>query len=484
MGKEATIRRKSTKTPVVLYRLCLKVAFASLIMLCGLTLEKGFIAKDRLYMLSLTFAAIFAVLYQIIYYFYKMSGDDINYNNNPLNYQIFLMLRTISFLGGVALIVASANTVNSIGSIGIKLLGSIGIIAGFALCQLIYNNSNLFSHISTFFSNATVGITVYTTYYAYAHGFNYGFFILIAGAILSNVIGEAAFYFYNKNKHKYDDLDRKMHQSIRLMYLARNTLALIIVYLLIVLLILTGSLEVFAQSNLFEYVTKLLPILISIITVSVLLYNNFKKPSQIIKTFAPLKEERYFVTSLKEKYPSGTLVKSLAYLMDNMNAKKGYKRYSGEDYYYHPLNVAKILIDSGITDEDTLTAALLHDCIEDLPGCDMAKIAVLANTQVAHIVDMVSKRKDLDYKEENNMRQYLDVIKTDARATAVKIADRMHNMSSLNNASEEKRIKKWAETKKFYLPLIEEVSKKYPEYGKLFGDAKSFFEEGGAQYGV
>ncbi|NCA66482.1 MAG: HD domain-containing protein [Clostridia bacterium] len=484
MGKEANIKRKSTKTPVVLYRLCLKIAFAALIMLCGLTLEKGFIAKDRLYMLSLTFAAIFAVLYQIVYYFYKMSGDDIKYNKNPLNYQIFLMLRILSFFGGVALIMAGANTVNSIGNIGIKLLSSIVIIAGFVLCQLIYNNSNVFSHISTFFSNATVGITIYTTYYAYAHGFNYGFFILAAGALISNLIGEAAFYFYNKNKHKYDDLDKKTQQNIRLMYLARNTLALVIMYIIIVMLILTDSLEVFAQSNLFEYITKLLPILISAVTVSVLLYNNFKKSSQTIKIFAPLKEEHNFVTSLKEKYPSGTLVKSLDYLMDNMNAKKGYKRYSGEDYYYHPLNVVKILMDSGITDEDTLTSALLHDCIEDLPGCDMAKIAGLANGRVADIVDMVSKKKDLDYKEENNMRQYLDNIKTDAQATAVKVADRMHNMSSLNNASEEKRIKKWAETKKFYLPLIEEVSKKYSEYTKLFDDAKRFFEEGGAQYGV
>ena len=84
MGKEANIKRKSTKTPVIIYRVCLKIAFASLMLLCGLTIEKGFAAKDTLYALSLSFTAIFALLYQIVYYYYKTGSEDIKYKNKTL----------------------------------------------------------------------------------------------------------------------------------------------------------------------------------------------------------------------------------------------------------------------------------------------------------------------------------------------------------------------------------------------------------------
>ncbi len=480
MGKEANIKRKSTKTPVIIYRVCLKIAFASLMLLCGLTIEKGFAAKDTLYALSLSFTAIFALLYQIVYYYYKTGSEDIKYKKqDPIQNQILFMTRTIAFFIGVAVVILGAYTINRFVNAGYRFLGTVTIIAGSVFCQLIYNNKSLFSHISTFFTNASVGMVIYSIYFAYERGFSPAFFAFPAAALLCVAIAETAFYYYNAAKHKYDDIDRKTQLKIRVMYLLRNTLSIIIVYCVIAMLIITGRLQVIENSNIFEYISKILPMLISIITVSVLLYNNFKKPGKAVQSYTPVKDEQSFLASITAKYPAtGLFIKSVNYVMENMNAKKGYTRYSGEDYYYHPFNVAKILLDKGVSEEETLASAILHDCIEDLADCDKAKIAELTNQGIAKTVELLSKKKDLDYKDEGIMREYLDNIMKNGKAVAVKIADRMHNMSTLSNISEEKRLEKWSETRKYYLPLLEKAVSKYPEYADLFNAAKSFFQDG------
>lgn len=480
MGKEANIKRKSTKTPVIIYRICLKISFASLILLCGLTIEKGFAAKESLYALAFSFSAIFALLYQIFYYFYKTNSGDIKYKKqDPIQNQIFFMVRTIAFFFGVLLVILGGYTINRFANAGYRLLGAITIIAGSVFCQLIYNNKSVFSHISTFFTNASVGMVIYSIYFAYERGFSAMFFVFPAVAFFCMAIAETAFYYYNAAKHKYDNIDKKTQLKIRTMYLLRNTLSIIIVYCVIAMLIITGSLQVLEKSNIFESISKILPLFISIITVSVMLYNNFKKPSKAVQSYTPVKEEQSFLASIKEKYSAkGLLITSIDFVMENMNAKKGYTRYSGEDYYYHPLNVAKILLDKGINDEETLSAAILHDCIEDLADCDQAKIAELTNESIAKTVELLSKKKDLDYKDEKTMRSYLDNISGNGKALAVKVADRMHNMSTLTNISEEKRLEKWSETRKYYLPLLEKAVNKYPQYSELMHAAKSFFQDG------
>ncbi len=134
----------------------------------------------------------------------------------------------------------------------------------------------------------------------------------------------------------------------------------------------------------------------------------------------------------------------------------GQKRQSGEPYIIHPLSVAFILSQMH-ADTDTICAALLHDTIED-SSITKEEIALLFNPQVAKLVDGVTKISKLNFssKEEQNLantRKIILSLTEDVRIIIIKLADRLHNMRTLQYKSRFKQQENALETLELFAPL-------------------------------
>jgi len=134
----------------------------------------------------------------------------------------------------------------------------------------------------------------------------------------------------------------------------------------------------------------------------------------------------------------------------------GQLRKSGEPYLIHPLEVAKILISYGM-DESCIIASLLHDVIEDTP-VTKEELAEQFSPEIAELVDGVTKLGRINYtsKEEQqveNLRKMLLAMAKDIRVIMIKLADRLHNMRTLEYQTEDKKRSKAMETLEVYAPL-------------------------------
>lgn len=137
-------------------------------------------------------------------------------------------------------------------------------------------------------------------------------------------------------------------------------------------------------------------------------------------------------------------------------AHDGQYRNSGERFFIHPYNVAMILADLNM-DTDTIVAGLLHDVIEDTEVTH-EKLEEEFGEDVANLVEGVTKLKKLKYKtkQENqaeNLRKMVVAMAKDIRVIIIKLADRLHNMRTLEYMSEEKKKEKALETLEIYAPL-------------------------------
>lgn len=140
-------------------------------------------------------------------------------------------------------------------------------------------------------------------------------------------------------------------------------------------------------------------------------------------------------------------------------AKKAHanqKRASGEEYFIHPCTVAQILIDLGL-DSATVAAAFLHDVIEDTPVSE-GDIRKEFGEEVLELVVGVTKLDKIQFtsKEEEqaeNFRKIFVAMAKDIRVIIIKLADRLHNMRSLNFLSIERQQRMARETLEVYAPL-------------------------------
>lgn len=137
-------------------------------------------------------------------------------------------------------------------------------------------------------------------------------------------------------------------------------------------------------------------------------------------------------------------------------AHEGQYRNSGERFFVHPYNVAMILIELNM-DTDTIVAGLLHDVLEDTDVI-YEKLVEEFGEEVADLVEGVTKLKKLKYKtkQENqaeNLRKMVVAMAKDIRVIIIKLADRLHNMRTLEYMSEEKKKEKALETLEIYAPL-------------------------------
>ncbi len=132
------------------------------------------------------------------------------------------------------------------------------------------------------------------------------------------------------------------------------------------------------------------------------------------------------------------------------------KRASGDPYFSHPLEVAAILTDMHL-DEATIAVALLHDTIEDTTAT-RAEIDELFGPDMGKLVEGLTKLKKLDLvskkaEQAENLRKLLLAISEDVRVLLVKLADRLHNMRTLDHMREDKRLRIAEETMEIYAPL-------------------------------
>src|SRR6476469_8157488 len=139
-----------------------------------------------------------------------------------------------------------------------------------------------------------------------------------------------------------------------------------------------------------------------------------------------------------------------------MKAHGEQKRASGDPYFTHPLEVAAILTDLKL-DDATIAAALLHDTIEDMPTT-RAEIDQVFGPDIGHLVEGLTKLKKLDLvsreaKQAEKLRKLLLAIADDVRVLLVKLADRLHNMRTLEFMPAEKRKRIAEETLEIYAPL-------------------------------
>ncbi|WP_421913783.1 RelA/SpoT family protein [Mesorhizobium sp.] len=132
------------------------------------------------------------------------------------------------------------------------------------------------------------------------------------------------------------------------------------------------------------------------------------------------------------------------------------KRASGDPYFSHPLEVAAILTEMHM-DEATIAVALLHDTIEDTTAT-RAEIDELFGPEMGKLVEGLTKLKKLDLvskkaEQAENLRKLLLAISEDVRVLLVKLADRLHNMRTLDHMPEAKRLRIAEETMDIYAPL-------------------------------
>src|SRR4029078_3550763 len=137
-------------------------------------------------------------------------------------------------------------------------------------------------------------------------------------------------------------------------------------------------------------------------------------------------------------------------------AHEGQQRRSGEDFVLHPIGVAKILADLG-TDEATLAAALVHDVVEDTPAT-IEEVRAEFGDDVATLVEGVTKLTRIQFQsreqaEAENYRKMIVAMAQDVRVILIKLADRLHNMRTIEYLGKQKQLQKARETLEAYAPL-------------------------------
>src|SRR5215467_6556244 len=135
---------------------------------------------------------------------------------------------------------------------------------------------------------------------------------------------------------------------------------------------------------------------------------------------------------------------------------KGQVRHSGEPYLVHPREVADFLADMKL-DVVAVAAGLLHDVVEDTLATP-ERIAELFGPEIAHVVEGVTKIGAIPFssseeRQAENFRKMLLAMVDDIRVILVKLADRLHNMRTLNHLPDDKRVKTAQETRDIYAPI-------------------------------
>ena len=181
-----------------------------------------------------------------------------------------------------------------------------------------------------------------------------------------------------------------------------------------------------------------------------------KENAAITKAYKELLRVSYRTLSAKDK-------KQIRKAFDvAVVAHKDQRRKSGEAYIFHPIAVAKIVAKEIGLDATSIIAALLHDVVEDNENYTIEHIEELFGETVAKIVDGLTKisslKKDMDVSmQAENFRKMLLTLNDDVRVIIIKIADRLHNMQTMDAMRADKQVKIASETLYIYAPLAHRI---------------------------
>jgi GTP pyrophosphokinase len=147
---------------------------------------------------------------------------------------------------------------------------------------------------------------------------------------------------------------------------------------------------------------------------------------------------------------------------------EGQMRASGEPYIVHPLEVAEVLVEMKM-DSTAIAAGLLHDSVEDTPATN-EEIQAGFGDQVAHIVEGVTKIDKIEFanredRQAENVRKMLLAMVEDVRVVLIKLADRLHNMRTLEHLKPDRQEAIARETQEIYAPLAHRLG-----MGKVRGE--------------
>ncbi len=183
-----------------------------------------------------------------------------------------------------------------------------------------------------------------------------------------------------------------------------------------------------------------------------------KENAAITKAYKELLKVSYTTLSKEDK----KLIRSAFEVA--LDGHKNQRRKSGEAYIFHPLAVAKIVAQEIGLDATSIAAALLHDVVEDSPDYKIKDIEKKFGKTIAKIVDgltkisSLSKEKDMDVSlQAENFRKMLLTLNDDVRVIIIKIADRLHNMQTMDSMRPDKQIKIASETLYIYAPLAHRI---------------------------
>ncbi len=162
------------------------------------------------------------------------------------------------------------------------------------------------------------------------------------------------------------------------------------------------------------------------------------------------------IDKIKQYNPHGDIdiVKKAYYFAEVSH--EGQYRISGDKYFIHPYNVALILAELNM-DTTTIAAGLLHDVVEDTE-VTFDDIEREFGLEIRNLVDGVTKLRKLKFsskqeRQAENLRKMIIAMSKDIRVIIIKLADRLHNMRTLNYMSEAKKKEKALETLEIYAPI-------------------------------
>ena len=167
------------------------------------------------------------------------------------------------------------------------------------------------------------------------------------------------------------------------------------------------------------------------------------------------------ISMIKKYHPSDDIsVIEKAYEIAS-EAHKDQRRRSGEPYIIHPLSVAIILAEFEL-DKETIVAGILHDVVEDTV-LTLGQLSDMFGAEVALLVDGVTKLTQVSYSADKieiqaeNLRKMFLAMGKDIRVILIKLADRLHNMRTMEYQSPAKQIEKSRETMDIYAPIADRL---------------------------
>ena len=180
-----------------------------------------------------------------------------------------------------------------------------------------------------------------------------------------------------------------------------------------------------------------------------------------VKNELSVKEMYYYLESYCQKKEYKNALISLPFAKE---VHKNQKRLGGDPYIIHPLSIAFFSIGVGLDTDNIISGSLLHDTIED-QNANLNLIDI--NDEIKTIVNLLTFTNHPNLTKDENLQIYYNNIKTNIDAIIIKLIDRIHNLSTMNNAFSIEKMKNYLlETEKYVIPLATYAKDLFPNLSR------------------